>query len=97
MFVVELVEGKAHPHQSDLLDFEDLVGKTVGLLLHRMKIYFYTGRYLILDSGFCALKGLIQLRKKGIFASAVIKKRRYWHYMVSGKYTENPFGEVEMG
>ena len=46
-FVVEFVEGKAHPHQAVPLEFEDLDRKTVGLLLHMMKSYFATGRYVI--------------------------------------------------
>ena len=52
------------------------------LLFHMMKIYFDTGRYLILYSGFCVLKGLIQLRERGVFACYIIKKRRYWPVMV---------------
>ena len=48
----------------------------MGLLLYMMKSYFATGMYVVLDSGFCVLKGLIQLRKKGIFACAFINKRR---------------------
>ena len=56
---------------------EQLLGrKIVGLLLRMMKSYFATGRYVILDSGFRVLKGLIKLRKKVIFACAVIKNRR---------------------
>ena len=66
LFVVELLEGKAHTHQAGPLEFEDLGGKTLGLLLHTMKSYFDTGRYVILDYFFFVLKGLIQLRKKGI-------------------------------
>ena len=97
LFVVELVEGKAHPRQADPLEFEDLSRKNVGLLLRMMKIYFSTGRYVILDSGFYVLKGLIQLRDKGIFSCAVIKKRRYWPSMVPGKDMEDHFGEVEVG
>ena len=62
-----------------------------------MKIYFATGRYVILDSGFYVLKGLIQLRKKGILPCAIIKKRRYWPFMVTGKYKEDHFGRVEVG
>ena len=77
LFVVELVEGKAHPRQSGPLEFEDLGGSTVGLLMRVIKRYFATGKYLIIDSGFCVLKGLIQLRNKVIFASAFIKNRRY--------------------
>ena len=97
MFVVELVEGKEHPHQDGPLEFEDLGGNTVRLLLHMMKIYFATGRYVMIDSGFCDLKGLIQLRKKGFFACAVIENIRYWHTMVPDKETEDHFREVEVG
>ena len=74
MFVVELVEGKEDPCQAGPIEFEDLGGNTVGLLLHMMNSYFETGRYVIIDSGFCVFKGLIQLSKKGVFACAVIKK-----------------------
>ena len=97
LFVVELVEVKARPLQAGPLEFEDLDGKTVGLLLSLMKSYFSTGRYVILDSVFCVLKGLIQLRKKGVFAFAVIKNRIYWPSMVPGKDMDNPFGEVGVG
>ena len=97
MFVVELVKGKAHPRQAGILEFEDLGGKNVGLLLRMMKSYFSTGRYVILDSIFCVLKGLIQLRKKGVFACAVTKKRRYWPSMVPGKDMEDHFGRMEVG
>ena len=62
-----------------------------------MKSYFDAGRCVILDSGLCVLKGLIQLRNKGIFPCTVIKKRRYWPSMVPGKYMEDHFGEVEVG
>ena len=37
---------------------------------------FSTVRYIIIDSGFCVLKGLIKLRNKGVFACYIIKKRR---------------------
>ena len=68
------------------------------VLLFRMtNIYFSTGRYVIIDSGFCVLKGLIQLSKKGIFACAVIKKRKYWTSMVPVKDMKDHFGEVEVG
>ena len=85
LFVVELVEGEEHPRQAGPLEFEDLGGKTVGLLLHMMKSYFATGWYVVLGSGFCVLKGLIQLRNKGVFSCAVTKNRRYWPSMVPGK------------
>ena len=96
MFVVELVEGKEYTRQAVPLEFEDLDGNNVGLLLRTMKSYFDTGRYVIIDSGFCVLKGLIQLRKKGVYACAVIKKRIYWPAMVPGKDMEDNFREVEV-
>ena len=97
LFVVELVEGKAHPHQSGPLESENLSEKTVGLLLSMMKSYFATGRYVILDSGFCALKELIELRNKFLITCAVINNIRYWTSMVPGKDMEDNFGEVELG
>ena len=85
MFVVDLVEGKAHTFQAGPLKFEDLGGNNVGLLLLIMKSSFATGRHVILDYGFCVLKGSIRLRKRGIIACYVINNRRYWNYVVSGK------------
>ena len=87
----------AHHRQSGLLEFEELGGKTVGLLLRIMKRYFSTGRYIILDSGFCVLKGFIQLRKKGVFDCAVIENRRYYPSIVPSKYMEDHLVEVEVG
>ena len=66
LFVVELVEDKAHPRQAGPLEFEEIDGNTVGLLLRKMKMYFPTGGYVIIDYGLCVLKYFIQLRKKGI-------------------------------
>ena len=56
-----------------LAEYEDL-GKTVGLLLGMLMSVFHAGRYVILDSGFCVLKGLIELKKHGVFDCALIKK-----------------------
>ena len=72
MFVDELAEGKEYTRQACTIEFEDFGGKTMGLLLRMMKSYFTTGSYVILDSSFYVLNGLIRLRKKGVFACAVI-------------------------
>ena len=97
LFVIELVEGKAHPRQAGPFEFEDLGGKTLGLLLRMMKSYFVTGWYVIIDFGFFLLKGFIKLRKKVVFSFTFIKNRRYWPSMVLGKEMEDNFGEVEVG
>ena len=62
-----------------------------------IKSYFDTIRYVIIYYGFCVLKGFIQLRKKGVFVCALIKKRIYWPSVVLGKDMEDNFGEVEVG
>lgn len=36
----------------------------------------HTGRVVTLDSGFCVLEAIIRLKKKGVFSSALVKKRK---------------------
>ena len=62
-----------------------------------MKIYFTTGRYVLIGSGFCVLKVLIQLRKTRAFPCAFMKKRIYWPSVVSRKDMEDDFVEVKVG
>ena len=44
-----------------------------------------------------ALEGLIELRKKGVFAGALIKKRRYWPKHVPGELIDDHFSDKEVG
>ena len=67
----------------------------MGSFWRMMKSYFATGGYVILDYGFCVLKWLIQLRKKGMFAHAVIKKRRYWPSMMEDHFVRLEVGETD--
>ena len=78
IFAIELVEGKDRPKELGKPDGHFKGGVTVGLLLRLTKSLYHTGKCVILDSGFCVLKGLVELRKVGVFASAVTKKRRFW-------------------
>ena len=39
---------------------------------------------VVLDSGFCVLKGIVELKKRGVYASALIKKRKYWPKYIKG-------------
>jgi hypothetical protein len=59
--------------------------------------YFLTGRYVILDSGFCILKSLVELKKVGIFACAMIKKHRYWPAVVPGEAIIRQFDNLGLG
>ena len=73
MWGIDLVEGKDRPRALGQQQFDDM-GSTVGLLLRMLTPIFHKGYVVILDSGFCVLKGIIELRKKGVFASALINK-----------------------
>jgi Transposase IS4 len=76
MYAIELVEGKDAPPERPR-DPTDRFGKNCGSLLRLCVRLFGTGSVVILDSGFCVLEALLELRRRGVFASAVIKKRRY--------------------
>ena len=68
-----VVEGKDWPPELSQQQYGNL-GVTVGLLLCLLVPIFHLGFVVILDSRFCALKGIIELRNKGVFESALIKK-----------------------
>lgn len=70
---MEVVEGKDQPPEMRK-EFDEM-GKTVGLMLRVTRQIWSTGKVIILDSGFCVLKGIVELMKRGVFASALIKKR----------------------
>ncbi|KAL7487238.1 hypothetical protein ACHAW6_012858 [Cyclotella cf. meneghiniana] len=54
-------------------------------------------RYVVLDSGFCVLKGLISLVKSGVFACSLIKKRRYWPAYCQGEAIDQYFVGKNVG
>lgn len=96
LYRLELVEGKDCPAERPKPEF-DALGKTVGLLLRLTKALWGTGKCLILDSGFCVLKGMAELKKRGVFAAAQIKKRRYWPKYVDGEAIKAHFADKEVG
>ena len=97
LFRILIVEGKDKP-SNDVGGREfDQFGSTTALLLECCKTIFYTGRVVILDSGFCVLKALTKLREYGVYASAVMKKRRYWPTLVKGDLIEETMNDEEIG
>ena len=76
MYAVKLVEGKDRPRELSQMKFNEK-GMTEGLLQRLTRQLWHTSKAVILDSRFCVLQGLVKLRKKGVFAAALIKKRRY--------------------
>jgi hypothetical protein len=50
-----------------------------------------------LDSGFCVLNGIVELKKWGVFAAALIKKRQYWPKYIDGDLIKDHFNDMEVG
>ena len=67
VFVLEIVCDKDHPKELSNPKYEDL-SKTVGLLLWMVLSVFNTRRYIVLDSGFFFLKGLLSCVGTGYLA-----------------------------
>jgi hypothetical protein len=97
MYGIEIVEGKDKPSEKPSCAVTGNKSPTVGLLLRLCKSLIGTGKVVILDSGFCVLKGLIELKKQGIYASAVIKKRRYWPKHVPGDKIDSYMNSKAVG
>ena len=98
VFGAEIQEGKDAPKERRHLDAEtNKHGKTVGLLLRLCKPLLFTGKVVVLDSGFCVLRAIIELKKLGVFAAAVIKKRRYWPKHVDGNAMNEYMADKEIG
>ena len=93
LFAMELVEGKDRPSE---LPAPPKNKKTIHLLLRLCKSLYGTGKIVILDSGFCVLQGIIKLRKLGVFAGALIKKRRYWPKHIPGDKINDHFKDKEV-
>jgi hypothetical protein len=79
------------------MEHDDKGGKTIGLLLRLTKPVWGTGKVVILDSGFCVLKGIIELKKQGVLAGALVKKRRYWPKYIRGDDIIAHFESKEVG
>ena len=73
------------------------MGRTVGTLLHLMKSQFGTGKTVVLNSGFCVLQGLVELKKNDIYAHDLIKKRRYWPKHFTGDAIIKHLNNKEVG
>ena len=93
---MELVEGKDHPKEYAPPEYSTL-GATVGLLLRLTKLLWHTGKVVVLDSGFCVLQGIVELKKRGVYAAALIKKRRYCPKYIRGDKIKAWFKGKQVG
>ena len=61
------------------------------------KPLWHTDKLVMLDSGFFVLKVIVELRKKGVFASALINKCRYCPTFIKGDDVKAHFSDSEVG
>ena len=55
------------------------------------------GHLVQLDSAFCVVDALVYMAKEGIYAAAVVKKRRHWPKLVSGTQCEDYMKDKPVG
>ena len=97
LYQMEIVEGKDQPAEYKDSQQEKELGKTGAMMMRILKPIVGTAKVVILDSGFCVLSALVALRKAGVYASAVIKKRRFWPKLIPGKAIDEKMAGAEVG
>ena len=70
---------------------------TVGLVLHMCEPLFSMVKSIVMNSGFFVANVIVSLAAKGLYACALIKKRRYWPKSVRGDLIDRKFAEKEVG
>lgn len=68
LFALEIVEGKDKPTERPAKEHSEL-GKTVSLCLRLTKSLNATGSLVILDSGFCVVKAILEMKRNGVFSA----------------------------
>ena len=96
MWFVQIVEGRDHPCERRRPDYGE-IGNTVGKMMWCTRHIWNCEKVVIVDSGFCVTKGLVDLRKKGVFGSELIKKRRYWPENIKCDAIDSQFALKEVG
>ena len=99
LFHVELVEEKDLTKRLSGPMFV-VLGETVGLFLWLSRTIWYPGTSVVLDSGVCVLKGILEMQQRGVYDGEVIKKRHYWLKHISGDtlvlhFRRNTVGDVD--
>ena len=94
-----IFEGKDRPPEKPTEKFADITigGSTTSPLLRLCENIFYKGLIVILYSGFCILSAIIELKKRGVYASALIKRRKYWPKYIDKDSIDTHFEGKEVG
>ena len=95
MWFSEIVEGRYRPRERGRTEFDD-IGKILGKMMWCTRHIWNFVKVFIMDSGLCVTKGLVELRKKGVFGAAIIKKRIYWPVNIKGDVIDAHFSLKEV-
>ena len=88
MSVIEMVEGKDQLLDLGLPEFEGIIGKTGRLLLRILNSCFNTGRYEVLDSGYCVLKAILACMRRAFMLGHISSNlRNVTNYVMPPKTT----------
>ena len=98
VFRLELVEGRHQPPQ----DAPPTPRGSMAVRLDRLTAPLRgRGHIVVLDAASCELDGLVDLAKKGVYAAAVVRKRKCWPRHVPGEdilayMKDKPVGELHV-
>lgn len=87
LYILVLQEGKDRPAHLPSEKYAHLFpdgGKAGPLMMQLCEPLFGTGSIAIHDAGFACIPALIQLKKKGVFASCLLKQKKYWPKFSNG-------------
>ena len=96
MWFAEIVEGRDRPCECEIPEFGE-IGNTVGTMLRYTRPIWNCAKVVIMDSGLCVTKGLVELWKKEVFGAALIKKHRCWPENIKGDAIDDQFASKEVG
>ena len=96
MWFAEISEGRDRPCGPGRPDFDE-IGKTVVTMLRYTRPICNFSNVFIMGSGLCVTNFLVNLRKKGVFGAALIKKRIYWLENIKGDAIDAHFSSKEVG
>ena len=52
--------------------------ETVGIIIRLTRSLPNTRKVVIMESGICVMKGIFEMKTRGVYGSSLIKKRLYW-------------------
>jgi hypothetical protein len=78
IFWMECVEGKSRPPHLEEMPLSYEHGKLCALILRATEAIAGSNRVVFMDSGYGVLCALPELRRRGLHATVVLKKKKFW-------------------